>query len=591
MLRDKFKKIKTAQDKKEIDINGYWLIKDNPMTKAGVFPYLGKQISPELEPDKIYQVLRPKEELTKPETLKSLELIPLLNDHEMVGKDFTPVEEKGSHGTTGQNVKVKGNMITNDLRLLSEVIKDEVESGKKDLSMGYRCRYELTPGEYNGQHYDAIQRDILYNHIALVDEGRMGSDVRVMDSFTFDSIKDLTQDNDKTEWITIKGNHIPVKEGQTKKEAAKSFLNRIREKNNPLKNKKKQNQIEENSKRIKEKEEKISKEYTKIRTKEYLNKIKNDPQRDGEILTNSDNTWLLVEIRGKGKDKEGWELVKGGNVIKYFDEPAKAKQAWEDGYFENIDKMSKTNDSAINQKETTMAEEKTTQDTDKRELIREVMAIAAKPNDDFAGGEEEKIDTITKKLEEIAYNPSESGANDEDIEEEKKTEDEEGQSCKDEDPKEEEEEKPTEDEDKRKLIDEIGGILKGKVDDEIWRTIIGKVEKVAYEPSETGANDEDPKKDDEEKPVSMDAAIKYLARKENLVNKLKPVIGENAKFPSMTIKEITKYACDKLDIRNSIDSLEGYLAAHKKSADVKVSLDNASFIGEKRSPVIENYLK
>lgn len=433
MLRDKLKKLKTAQDKKEIDINGYWLIKDNPMTKAGVFPYLGKQISPELEPDKIYQVLRPKEELTKPETLKSLELIPLLNDHEMVGKDFTPVEEKGSHGTTGQNVKVNGNIITNDLRLLSEVIKDEVESGKKDLSMGYRCRYELTPGEFEGQKYDAVQRDILYNHIALVDEGRMGSDVRVMDSFTFDSIKDLTKET------------------------------------------------------------------------------------------------------------------------------------------------------------TTMAEEKTTQDTDKRELIREVMAIAAKPNDDFAGGEEEKIDTITKKLEEIANNPSETGANDEDIEEEKKTEDEEDKPCKDEDLK--EEEKPTEDEDKRKLIDEIGGILKGKVDDEIWRTVIGKVEKLAYEPSETGSNDEDPKKEDEEKPVSMDAAIKYLARKDNLVNKLKPVIGENAKFPSMTIKEITKYACDKLDIRNSIDSLEGYLAAHKKSADVKVSLDNASFIGEKRSPVIENYLK
>ncbi|MDE5888962.1 MAG: DUF2213 domain-containing protein, partial [Bacilli bacterium] len=32
-----------------------------------------------------------------------------------------------------------------------------------------------------------------------------------------------------------------------------------------------------------------------------------------------------------------------------------------------------------------------------------------------------------------------------------------------------------EDVDKRKLIDEIGGILKGKVDEELWRTIIGKV--------------------------------------------------------------------------------------------------------------------
>ena len=435
MLKDKFKK---TFDKKEIDKNEYWLIKNNPMTKIGVFPYLGSQISPELEPNKVYGVLRSKEELTRPETLKSLELIPLINEHTMIGnkEGMTPAENVGVEGVTGTNVQINGPFITNDLKIFSENLKQEIESGKKELSMGYFCDYELKEGEFNGEKYSAIQKNIIYNHIALVDEGRMGSDVRVMDGFTFDSLSDITN------------------------------------------------------------------------TK-------------------------------KGVDS--------------------------------------------------MENEKQTKDTDKRELIREVMAIAAKPNDDFAGGEEEKIDTITKKLEEIAYNPSESGANDEDPEEEKKTEDEEGKPCKDEDPK--EEEKPTEDEDKRKLIDEIGGILKGKVDDEIWRTVIGKVEKVAYEPSETGANDEDPKKDDEEKPVSMDSAIKYLARKENLVNKLKPVIGENSKFPSMTIKEITKYACDKLDIKNSIDSLEGYLAAHKKSADVKVSLDNAPYFGEKRSPVIENYLK
>lgn len=43
--------------------------------------------------------------------------------------------------------------------------------------------------------------------------------------------------------------------------------------------------------------------------------------------------------------------------------------------------------------------------------------------------------------------------------------------------------------DKRKLIDEIGGILKGKVDDELWRTIMGKAEKIAYEGSETSSKD------------------------------------------------------------------------------------------------------
>lgn len=78
-----------------------------------------------------------------------------------------------------------------------------------------------------------------------------------------------------------------------------------------------------------------------------------------------------------------------------------------------------------------------------------------------------------------------------------------------EDEKEKEKQKETaenEDVDKRKLIDEVGGILKGKVDEEVWRTIIGKLEKVAYDKSEAGTadngksaknEDTEPKKDDE----------------------------------------------------------------------------------------------
>lgn len=44
-------------------------------------------------------------------------------------------------------------------------------------------------------------------------------------------------------------------------------------------------------------------------------------------------------------------------------------------------------------------------------------------------------------------------------------------------------------EDKRKLIDEVGGILEGKVDDEIIRTIIKKMEEASYNESEAGSAD------------------------------------------------------------------------------------------------------
>ena len=52
-------------------------------------------------------------------------------------------------------------------------------------------------------------------------------------------------------------------------------------------------------------------------------------------------------------------------------------------------------------------------------------------------------------------------------------------------------------EDKRAIIDEVGGMLKDKIDEELWRTIIGKLEKLGYEPSETSKTDNEDKEDDE----------------------------------------------------------------------------------------------
>ncbi len=171
---------------KQIDHNQFWLIKDNPITKAGVFPYLGKQISPSLDPDRIYQVYRPPEEIKK--AVDTFKLVPLVDNHTMLGPDFTPAEQKGVHGVLGEDIKEKNGTLFADVKIFSEQLKREIQDGKKELSLGYFCKYDLTPGQYNGMHYDAVQRDLKGNHIALVDNGRMGHDVRVMDAMAFDAL-------------------------------------------------------------------------------------------------------------------------------------------------------------------------------------------------------------------------------------------------------------------------------------------------------------------------------------------------------------------------------------------------------------------
>ena len=395
---------------------------------------MGKQISPELEADKIYQVYRPAEEIRK--AADTFKLVPLVDNHTMIGKDFTPAEEKGVHGVLGEEIKEKDGVLYADVKIFSESLKNLIQNGKKELSLGYFCEYDLTPGEYHGVHYDAVQRSLRGNHIALVDNGRMGHDVRVMDSMAFDA---LDLDTEKA----IKEDLSSENYGVGGKDAA--------------------------------------------------------PKKENEM--------------------------------------------------------------------------------DKREAIREIMAISAKPVSEFAGGEEEKVETIAKLAEKLAYKPSETSKADDACGKDAEV-------------------------DKRKLIDEISGILKDKVSEEIIRTIMGKAEELAYNKSEAGsANDEDEPKEESkladkvnEVERSMDElpakVLKMLADREALYNKVAPLVGA-FDHADMTEEQVAQYACDKLDIKDVEKGqhaavLKGYLKAQKP---VQIVSMDAGLKSEEKDAGFEAFLK
>ncbi len=172
---------------RQTDQNGYVTIERNPITRVGVFPYSGRNL-PGAEPDRVYNVLRPEEEVCSPETLESFKLLPLIDDHVMLGEGFTPVESVTTHGTSGEGVVAEKGVVYAPLRIFSEALKRLIDAGKKGLSVGYRCVYEKASGVWQGQSYDYIQRKIRGNHIALVQEGRMGRDIAVLDhQWAFDS--------------------------------------------------------------------------------------------------------------------------------------------------------------------------------------------------------------------------------------------------------------------------------------------------------------------------------------------------------------------------------------------------------------------
>lgn len=192
------------------DDNGFFEIEENPITKTGVFEYSGSQISPDLDPNKIYKVYRPAEELKRQDTIDSFRLLPFIDEHAMLGsasEGKTPAEKKGVHGVIGDRVKFdeKSGMLVGNLKIFSDSLPTKIDKeGKREISAGYHCDFIPESGIYEGESYDFVQRNISGNHIALVQEGRSGHDVAVRDhfKFTFDA-KELRKMEEKNEVMTL----------------------------------------------------------------------------------------------------------------------------------------------------------------------------------------------------------------------------------------------------------------------------------------------------------------------------------------------------------------------------------------------------
>ena len=119
-----------------------------------------------------------------------------------------------------------------------------------------------------------------------------------------------------------------------------------------------------------------------------------------------------------------------------------------------------------------------------------------------------------------------------------------------------------EDVDKRKQIDEIGGILKDKIDEELWRTVIKKVEDVAYNPSTAS------KTDNEDKRKEIDEVGGFLKDKGLSDEDIRFVIGKmekDAYEPSETSRsDNEEEGADDKDKSKAENSAKSFDAMYSK---------------------------
>ena len=142
------------------------------LTRVGVLNYrdtTGKQ----------WSELRPVEEVFANDSMASARGAPLTVGHPD-HKVTTATWRADSVGHACDDVAADGKFLASTLVVNDGAAVEKVDSKQlRELSCGYECDVDPTPGMFEGTHYDAIQRRIVYNHIALLPEGegRAGPEV------------------------------------------------------------------------------------------------------------------------------------------------------------------------------------------------------------------------------------------------------------------------------------------------------------------------------------------------------------------------------------------------------------------------------
>lgn len=201
-----------AECKKAKRLKNGWLRADAILTRAGIFTYAQADGS-------VRRELRPEDEVFHADSLDSLRMVPVTLRH--------PQDEHGvkvlldsintklfAVGHVGDTVERADSYIKATLTLTdAHAVKRAEDGSARQMSCGYNCDLDETPGTHDGQRYDAVQRNIRYNHVALEPIGRAGPEVALrldagdavqVDEST-DPSKPKTQENQAMAKIRLDG--------------------------------------------------------------------------------------------------------------------------------------------------------------------------------------------------------------------------------------------------------------------------------------------------------------------------------------------------------------------------------------------------
>lgn len=135
------------------------------LTRVGVFKYRdgnGRQ----------WSELRPPEEVFSEDSLATLRGAPVVDLHPAEGRVTVDNHRALALGHVHDDVRPAGDLVVATTTVNDAEAVRRIDAGERaETSCGYRCDLDPTPGEWRGERYDQVQRNIRYNHLGIGPKG------------------------------------------------------------------------------------------------------------------------------------------------------------------------------------------------------------------------------------------------------------------------------------------------------------------------------------------------------------------------------------------------------------------------------------
>lgn len=264
---------------------GFLHAKNVPIARVGVFPYRT------VNDDVVMEAKLPTE-LLSDSTVESANNKPITDGHpsQLVTADNSKELMKGF---TAENAHVDGDMVKVDMTITDADLIKEIGDGKEELSIGFKTEVVPVQGEYQGVHYDSVQRNIQINHVAVVKRGRAGHSVRITGDSAEMVLKEKGESMETTK-VMLDGANITV---------AMADADRVAKSNTDLADLKKQ--LADAQAKAKELQAQIDKIQGKANTADEMKKKADEAQAKADAADKQ-----IEELQGKLKSYEGDGLDK-----------------------------------------------------------------------------------------------------------------------------------------------------------------------------------------------------------------------------------------------------------------------------------------